>query len=585
MQPYALFFSVLLSSFVVTVVSDVSVMAQDLLKEAVAKDAVFAALEKSGVKLDRCKLHEVLTEDCIRDYPRFTQRGDIVCEWNRCMAIQRPMASLDTYCVGLEPAMFWGDGDNFHHHRNGVHLNLEAGVLQNRAFLLSFTWFLPQEKLADEGYLKKLDKDPKENFTISVAVVYNVPGQAKVPLQQGFKMLCCQKSMDNCNMATFQGKEYGMSVFCEMPPASHCGNFLPVLPDSDVVVFGVSHDDDGKRQLEKDKSAFKTKDLAVRKLLAVKDADGSANSGRTLLPPWMGSTALPRISNYPRSAPKFWTQNDVEAYGADGTLRPALNRVFTNDFEVKAGKLIMFTDPPYVPGSKMATSTPASVPTRSGIAFKLAGGSKKLRQADEARDDYVDAEDKRLSDSSSDTSGDKGQQSDGNASPKSDDGASVVSVASAITLPSDSGSGSDAAAKAKPKQASPEEVVRSMNYTDTEMSGDKGTGSERKRRPSAALGKPPASPSRNSPKPEAPEGAPSTSTASAGSGHLPTKAEAEEPEVKEFVPLDVVQQRAPEVITVGTPTSGSTTTGRSTPTRGGSPARRSSPARGSGPRS
>ena len=37
-------------------------MAQDLLKEAVAKDAVFAALEKSGVKLDRCKLHEVLTE-------------------------------------------------------------------------------------------------------------------------------------------------------------------------------------------------------------------------------------------------------------------------------------------------------------------------------------------------------------------------------------------------------------------------------------------------------------------------------------------------------------------------------------------
>ena len=79
-------------------------------------------------------------------------------------------------------------------------------------------------------------------------------------------------------MATFQGKEYGMSVFCEMPPASRCGNFLPVLPDSDVVVFGVSRDEDGKRQLEKDKSAFKTKDLAVRKLLAVKDADGSAHS-------------------------------------------------------------------------------------------------------------------------------------------------------------------------------------------------------------------------------------------------------------------------------------------------------------------
>ena len=221
MQPYVSFFSVLLSSFVVIVVPDVSVMAKDLLKEAVAKDAVFAALEKSGVKLDRCKLHEVLTKDCIRDYPRFTQRGDIVCEWNRCMAIQRPMASLDTYCVGWEPAMFWGDGDNFHHHRNGVHLNLEAGVLQDRAFLLSFTRFLPQEKLADEGYLKKLDKDPKENFTISVAVVYNVPGQAKVPLQQGFKTLCCQKSKDNCNMATFQGKEYGMSVFCEMPPRLH----------------------------------------------------------------------------------------------------------------------------------------------------------------------------------------------------------------------------------------------------------------------------------------------------------------------------------------------------------------------------
>ena len=40
-------------------------------------------------------------------------------------------------------------------------------------------------------------------------------------------------------MATFQGKEYGMSVFCEMPPASRCGNFLPVLPDNDDVVFGV----------------------------------------------------------------------------------------------------------------------------------------------------------------------------------------------------------------------------------------------------------------------------------------------------------------------------------------------------------
>ena len=525
-----MFRSFLLSSFVVIVVPHVSVMAQDLLKEAVAKDAVFAALRKSGVRLDQCKLHEVLTEDCIRDFPRFTQLGDIVCEWNRCMAVQRPMASLDTYCVGWDPAMFWGEGDNFHHHRNGVHLDLEAGVLQDRAFLLSFTRFLPQEKLADEGYLKKLHKDPKENFTISAAVVYNVPGQAKVPLQQGFKILCCKKSQDSCNMATFQDKEYGMSVFCEMPPASRCGNFLPVLPDNDVVVFGVSRDEDGKRQLEKDKSAFKTKDLAVRKLLAVKDADGSAHSRRTLLPPWMGSTALPRISNYPRSAPKFWTQNDVEAYGADGTLRPALNRVFTNDFEVKAGKLIMFTDPPYEPGSETATST-----SKSGVAPKLAGGSKRLRQAD----------DKRLSDSSSDTSGDEGQQSDGNASPKSDDGAG------GLTLPSDSGSESDSAAKAKPKQASPEEVERSMNYTDTEMSGDEGSGSERKRRPSAAMGKPPASPSRNSPKPEAPEGAPGTSTASAGSGRLPTKAEVEEPEVKEFAPLDVVRQRTPKVFTVG----------------------------------
>ena len=155
----------------------------------------------------------------------------------------------------------------------------------------------------------------------------------------------------------------------------------------------------------------------------------------------------------------------------------------------------------------------------------------------------------RLSDSTSDTSGDEGQQSDGNASIKSDDGASV---ASAMTLPSNSDSESDTAAKAKPKQASPEEVMRSMNYTDTEMSGDEATGSERKRKPSAAVGKPPVSPSRNSPKPEAPEGAPGTSTASAGSGRLPTKAEAKEPEVKEFAPLDVVRQRAPKVVTVGT---------------------------------
>ena len=112
-----MFRSLLLSSFVVIVVSHVSVMAQDLLKEAVAKDAVFAAMRKSGVRLDQCKLHEVLTEDCIRDFPRFTQLGDIVCEWNWCMAVQRPMASLDTYCVGWDPAMFWGEGDNFHHHR------------------------------------------------------------------------------------------------------------------------------------------------------------------------------------------------------------------------------------------------------------------------------------------------------------------------------------------------------------------------------------------------------------------------------------------------------------------------------------
>ena len=106
-------------------------------------------------------------------------------------------------------------------------------------------------------------------------------------------------------------------------------------------------------------------------------------------------------------------------------------------------------------------------------------------------------------------------------------------------------------AKAKPKQASPEEVERSMNYTDTEMSGNEDTGSERKRRPSAALGKPPASPSRDSPKPEAPEDAPGTSTAPTGSGHLPTEAEVEELEVKEFAPLDVVRQRAPKVFTVG----------------------------------
>ena len=511
-------------------------MAQDLLKEAVAKDAVFAALKKSGVRLDQCKLHEVLTEDCIRDFPRFTQLGDIGCEWNRCIAVQRPMASLDTYCVGWDPAMYWSEGDNFHHHSKGVHLDLEAGTLQDRAFLLSFTRFLPQEKLADEGYLTKLHKDPKENFTISAAVVYNVPGQAKVPLQQGFKILCCKKSQASCNMATFKNKEFGMSVFCAMPPASRCGNFLPILPDNDVVVFGVSCDEDGKRQLEKDRYAFQTKDLAVRKLLAVKDADGSAHSRRTLLPPWMGSTALPRISNYPRSAPRFWSDNDVEAYGADGALRPALNRVFTDDFEVKAGKLVMFTDPPYDPGSETVTST-----TKSGAVPKLTGGSKRLRRPD----------DKHLSDSSSDASGDEGQQSDGNASPKSDDCVSVASMASAMTLPSDSGSESDVVEEAKPKQASPAEVERSMNYTDTEMSGNEETGSGRKRKPSAALGKPPASPPRNSPEPEAPGGAPGTSTAPTGSGRLPGKDEVEKLEVKVFAPLDVVQQRAPKVFTVG----------------------------------
>ena len=227
---------------------------------------------------------------------------------------------------------------------------------------------------------------------------------------------------------------------------------------------------------------------------------------------------------------------DVEAYGADGTLRPALNRVFTDDFEVKAGKLVMFTDPPYKPGSETATST-----SKSGAASKLAGGSKRLRQAD----------DKRLSGSSRDTSGDEGQQSDGNASPKSDDCASVASMASAITLPSDSGSESDTVEKAKPKQASPEEVERSMNYTDTEMSGNEDAGSERKRKPSVALGKPPASPPRNSPKPEAPGGAPGTSTAPTESGRLPGEAKVEELEVKEFAPLDVVRQRAPKVFTVG----------------------------------
>ena len=48
----------------------------------------------------------------------------------------------------------------------------------------------------------------------------------------------------------------------------------------------------------------------------------------------------------------------LRCMAADGTLRPALNRVFTNNFEVKAGKLIIFTDPPYVPGSKTEGGAP-----------------------------------------------------------------------------------------------------------------------------------------------------------------------------------------------------------------------------------
>ena len=55
----------------------------------------------------------------------------------------------------------------------------------------------------------------------------------------------------------------------------------------------------GKRQLEKDRSAFQTKDLAVRKLLAVKDADGSAHSRRTLLPPWMGINGIAAYQQLP----------------------------------------------------------------------------------------------------------------------------------------------------------------------------------------------------------------------------------------------------------------------------------------------
>ena len=85
------------------------------------------------------------------------------------MAIQRPMASIPAYVIDWDCVTDWADMENPYGTRDrSLHLDYSAGIVNDRAFLLTLLRLKPTTDIADEGYL---DRVKKTIHTVSVLLV------------------------------------------------------------------------------------------------------------------------------------------------------------------------------------------------------------------------------------------------------------------------------------------------------------------------------------------------------------------------------------------------------------------------------
>ena len=161
-----------------------------------------------------------------------------------------------------------------------------------------------------------------------------------------------------CDREIAKGNDFGISYFCEAPPTGMCRDFLPVLPNHDVVVFGTTVE--GNSLKVSNKAYSKTTALFARKFLAVKDPSRGKDSRTTLLPPWMTPSASPVISQFPWPAPQFWMQDDLLTATRDGTFEPVKSTVILNDAESRTNTLLAFTGGPYEPATGTGSGTSGS---------------------------------------------------------------------------------------------------------------------------------------------------------------------------------------------------------------------------------
>ena len=335
----------------------VLVMAKEDVQTVNSRWALLKALEDAGHKLDEVVLHDVITEEMVVDNPRVTQNTGVKCKWNKSMAIQCPLASIPAYVIDWDVAIDWADMENLYGTRDrNLHLDYSTGAVSDRAFLLTMLQLKQTTDLADKGYWNRVTK---MIHTVSVLLVYTAPNQKLVPLHNGLKALKSEKLWAECDREIAKGRDFGLSIFCKAPPTGMCRDFLPVLPEHDVVVFGATVEGDSLKV--NNKAYSKTKALFARKLLAVKDPSRGKDSRMTLLPPWMTPLASPVISQFPRPKPEFWMQDGLLTVRPDGMFEPVKSMVDMNDAEFRTNTLKAFTGRPYKPaaaaGSGASTST------------------------------------------------------------------------------------------------------------------------------------------------------------------------------------------------------------------------------------
>ena len=159
------------------------------------------------------------------------------------MAIERPLASIPAYVIYWDVAIDWAEMENLYGTKDrNLHLDYSTGAVSDKAFLLTMSRLKPTTKLVDKGYWNRV---AKTIHTVSVLLVYTVPNQKLMSLHNGLRTLKSEELWAECNREIAQGRDLGLSIFCEAPPTGLCRDFLPVLPEHDVVVFGATVKGDG----------------------------------------------------------------------------------------------------------------------------------------------------------------------------------------------------------------------------------------------------------------------------------------------------------------------------------------------------